>query len=643
MNSELQKAQILIEQTGMNVLLLGKAGTGKTTFLRNLYERHMKRMVILAPTGVAAMNAGGTTIHSFFQLPLSPFVPDTHFKSNDKSAQHRFRFSKEKRAIIRSLDLLVIDEISMVRADLLDAVDQVLRRFRSDHHKPFGGVQLLLIGDLAQLAPVVTERDKEILREFYSTPFFYGSRALQNTPYVSIELTHVFRQTDLQFISILNEVRAGNVSQSSLEILNKRYIPNFNPATAADIPASAASGARSSRSNASDTHGYIRLTTHNRKADDYNQQMLDAIDAPEFTFNCQVEGDFPESLYPVEEKLRLKEGAQVMFCKNDISGEHNFYNGKVGKVIELQKKSIVVECLEDGVTVEVPQHEWTNAKYTLDKNSHEIVEDIQGRFIHYPLRLAWAITIHKSQGLTFDRCVIDAERSFASGQVYVALSRCRTLEGLVLSSPISSHGVIVEESVRDYLAQQTAISEHATENMESLRRGYYINLIAELYDFRGLYQAHERVLKLLLENYLKKQPALVSRYKNAYDKVRPELIDVADKFKNQYGYLITTTDSYEADEAINSRLKKGTEYFFEKLSSIYSTILSGTKPDSDNKAIQERMDVALTDFLDMLRVKIQTLKTINEKGFSTVNYLKAKAHASITEIDKPQPKKSRKR
>ena len=219
----------------MNVLLLGKAGTGKTTFLRNLYNRHMKRMIILAPTGVAAMNAGGTTIHSFFQLPLSPFVPDTHFKTNDKAAQHRFRFSKEKRAIIRSLDLLVIDEISMVRADLLDAVDQVLRRFRSDHHKPFGGVQLLLIGDLAQLAPVVTDRDKEILKNYYDTPFFYGSHALQQTQYVSIELTKIFRQTDKQFIEILNEVRTGKVQQSTLDLLNQRYIPNFNPAATASV------------------------------------------------------------------------------------------------------------------------------------------------------------------------------------------------------------------------------------------------------------------------------------------------------------------------------------------------------------------------------------------------------------------------
>lgn len=655
MNNELQKAQILIEQTGMNVLLLGKAGTGKTTFLRNLYDRHMKRMIILAPTGVAAMNAGGTTIHSFFQLPLSPFVPDTHFKTNDKAAQHRFRFSKEKRAIIRSLDLLVIDEISMVRADLLDAVDQVLRRFRSDHHKPFGGVQLLLIGDLAQLAPVVTERDKEILRNYYDTPFFYGSRALQNTPYVSIELTQVFRQTDKNFIDILNEVRTGRVRQSTLDLLNQRYIPNFNPNSAtvpessqsgpsATVPEASASGPTPSSSVSTlSSSGYIRLTTHNRQADNYNQQMLDAIDAPEYTYECKVEGDFPEALYPVEETLRLKEGAQVMFCKNDTSGEHNFYNGKVGRVIELQKNSIIVECLEDGVRVEVPQHEWTNAKYTLDEKSHEIVEDIQGRFVHYPLRLAWAITIHKSQGLTFDRCVIDAERSFASGQVYVALSRCRTLEGLVLSSPITTSGVIVEESVQAYLAEQSAISEHATDDMDNLRRGYYINLISEMYEFRGLFQAHERVLKILLDGYSKKQPALVSRYNNAYDKVRPELIDVADKFKNQYGYLIMTTEDYENDETIKTRLQKGTEYFYDKLTSIYSSLLTGAKPSSENKALQERMDVALNDFLDMLRVKIQTLKTINDKGFTTVNYLKAKAHAAVTEVDQPKQKRTRKK
>ena len=633
MNNELQKAQILIEQTGMNVLLLGKAGTGKTTFLRNLYERHMKRMIILAPTGVAAMNAGGTTIHSFFQLPLSPFVPDTQFKSNDKQAQHRFRFSKEKRAIIRSLDLLVIDEISMVRADLLDAVDQVLRRFRSDHHKPFGGVQLLLIGDLAQLAPVVTDRDKEILRNYYNTPFFYGSRALQQTHYVSIELTKVFRQTDKRFIDILNEVRSGKVQQSTLDALNQRYIPKFNPATA---PEASASGSGFS-------NGYIRLSTHNHQADSYNQKMLEAIKLPEFTYECEVEGDFPESLYPVDETLRLKEGAQVMFCKNDTSGEHKFYNGKIGEVVELDSNKIVVICIEDGVEVEVPTHEWTNAKYTLDEKTHEIVEDVQGRFVQYPLRLAWAITIHKSQGLTFDHCVIDAERSFASGQVYVALSRCRTLEGLVLSSPISTRGIIVEESVRNYLADQTAKSEHATDDIENLRRNYYINLINEMYDFHGLHQAHERVLKILLESYSKKQPALVSRYNNAYDKIKPELMEVAEKFKNQYSRLVLSSPNYIDDEKIKERLSKGTEYFFDKLSSIYSTILTGPKPESENKAVQERMNTAMTDFMDILRIKIQTLKTINEQEFSTVNYLKAKAHAAVQEPETPKATTTKRR
>ncbi len=632
----------------MNVLLLGKAGTGKTTFLRNLYERHMKRMIILAPTGVAAMNAGGTTIHSFFQLPLSPFVPDSHFKTNDKQAQHRFRFSKEKRAIIRSLDLLVIDEISMVRADLLDAVDQVLRRFRSDHHKPFGGVQLLLIGDLAQLAPVVTDRDKDILQHYYDTPFFYGSRALQQTQYVSIELTKVFRQTDKQFIEILNEVRSGHVQQSTLDLLNQRYIPNFNPATAGTPPTfpnsvSSATVPEASASGSSYSHGYIRLTTHNHQADSYNQKMLDAIEEPEFTYTCQVEDDFPESLYPVDETLRLKEGAQVMFCKNDTSNEHRFYNGKVGEVVELEKNKIVVICLEDGVEVEVPLHEWTNAKYTLDEKTHEIVEDVQGRFVQYPLRLAWAITIHKSQGLTFDRCVIDAERSFASGQVYVALSRCRTLEGLVLSSPISTRGIIVEESVRNYLADQTAKSEHATDDIENLRRNYYINLINEMYDFHGLHQAHERVLKILLESYSKKQPALVSRYNNAYDKIKPELMEVAEKFKNQYSRLVLSSPNYIDDEKIKERLSKGSEYFFDKLSSIYSTILTGTKPESENKAVQERMNTAMTDFMDILRIKIHILKTINEQEFSTVNYMKAKAHAAVQEPETPKATTTKRR
>ncbi len=621
MNNELAKAQTLIEQTGMNVLLLGKAGTGKTTFLRNLYQRGMKRMVILAPTGVAAMNAGGTTIHSFFQLPLSPFVPDTKFRTNDSNAQRRFKFSKEKRAIIRSLDLLVIDEISMVRADLLDAIDQVLRRFRTDHHKPFGGVQLLLIGDLAQLAPVVTERDREILRNYYDTPFFYGSKALQITPYASIELTQVYRQTDEQFLNILNEIRNGKVKQETLDLLNERYKPE---------PA--------------DTTGYIRLTTHNRTADNYNQQMLNNINSQDFTYKCKVEGDFPANLYPIEEELRLKEGAQVMFCKNDSSAEHLYYNGKIAQVIELEKDKIVVQCLEDDEIVEVPQHEWTNSKYTLDSNTHEIVEDIQGRFVQFPLRLAWAITIHKSQGLTFDHCIIDAEHSFASGQVYVALSRCRTLEGLILSSPISTRGIIVEQSVRAYLDYQTELSADATKDMAMLRRSYYMNLINEMYDFNGIFQAHERVQRILQDSYVKKMPTLVSRYNEAYMKVKPELIDVAEKFKAQYCYMISNSENYENDEKIKERLEKGTEYFTSKLKEIYGNILGDDAPASENKAIQERMDTAHTDFMDILRIKLQTLKSIKTTSFSTTNYLKAKAKAATADVQKKRTtrKKSRK-
>ncbi len=611
MNNELANAQTLIEQTGMNVLLLGKAGTGKTTFLRNLYERGMKRMIILAPTGVAAMNAGGTTIHSFFQLPLSPFVPDTKFRTNDSNAQRRFNFSKEKRAIIRSIDLLVIDEISMVRADLLDAVDQVLRRFRTDHNKPFGGVQLLLIGDLAQLAPVVTERDKEILRDFYPTPFFYGSKALQMTPYVSIELTKVYRQTDKQFLNILNEIRNGKVTQETLSLLNERYKPE-----------------------AADTSGYIRLTTHNRTADEYNQRMLNEIPQKEYSYRCKVEGDFPENLYPVDEELKLKEGAQVMFCKNDSSPEHMYYNGKIAQVIELEKDKIVVQCLEDDEIVEVPQHEWTNSKYSLDSNTHEIVEEIEGRFFQFPLRLAWAITIHKSQGLTFDHCIIDAEHSFASGQVYVALSRCRTLEGLLLSSPISTRGIIVEQAVRDYLDDQTTRSKNATEDMNLLRKDYYTNLISEMYDFTGIYQAHERVQRILQDSYVRKMPSLVSRYNEAYIKVKPELIDVADKFRMQYSYMISTSADYEKDEKIKERLTKGTEYFVKKLKEIYSNIKDEDTPPSENKEVMKRMETAFADFKDILRIKMQTLKSINISGFSTTNYLKAKAKAATADVQK---------
>ena len=412
-NNELKTAWDFVENTGKSVFLTGKAGTGKTTFLRRVVEESRKRTVVVAPTGIAAINAGGVTIHSFFQLPLHPFIPGAKIES-------KFAFSKEKRSIIKTIDLLIIDEISMVRCDLLDAIDSVLRRFRN-RFKPFGGVQLLMIGDLQQLTPVITDEEFQLLAPYYPTPYFFGSRALSQIDYVTIELKEVYRQQDEEFISILNAVRGGRPSPDVIRALNSRYDPGFIPSA---------------------DEGYIRLTTHNHIANSYNEQQIGMIDEPVHCFDAEIDGNFPEYSYPTEARLELKVGAQVMFVKNDPSSERRYFNGKIGVVTDFYEEYILVQCAGDDEKIAVEPLEWENCRYVINEQTQEMETEVQGIFRQYPLRLAWAITIHKSQGLTFDKAIIDAAASFASGQVYVALGRCRPLGGRVLATPWRQDAVI---------------------------------------------------------------------------------------------------------------------------------------------------------------------------------------------------------
>ena len=355
-NQQLKAAWDFVENTGKSVFLTGKAGTGKTTFLREVVESSSKRVVVVAPTGIAAINAGGVTIHSFFQLPLHPFIPGMKIES-------KFAFSKEKRSIIKTIDILVIDEISMVRSDLLDAVDSVLRRFR-DRSKPFGGVQLLMIGDLQQLTPVVTEEEAQLLSNYYTTPYFFGSNALGRVDYVTIELKKVYRQQDADFISILNEVRGGRPSQQVIDALNARYKPEFTP---------------------DPEEGYIRLTTHNSTANSYNEQQLELIEEPLHEFDAEISGTFPEYSYPTEVRLELKKGAQVMFVKNDPSSEKRYYNGKIGHVVEIVDEVILVQCPGDDEPVAVEQLEWENSRYVINEQTQEMETEVQGVFKQYPL------------------------------------------------------------------------------------------------------------------------------------------------------------------------------------------------------------------------------------------------------------------
>ena len=423
-NPELQLAWQFIENTGTHLFLTGKAGTGKTTFLKRLREHTPKRMVVLAPTGIAAINAGGVTIHSFFQISFAPFVPETTFNS----AQIQYRYSQEKRNIIRSMDLLVIDEISMVRADLLDAVDATLRRYRN-REKPFGGVQLLMIGDLQQLAPVVRDSEWSLLRNYYETPYFFASRALRETTYMTIELEKVYRQNDTFFLSLLNKIRENKADDEVLNELNQRYQQGFQPPK---------------------EEGYIRLTTHNNQAQQVNDRELASLPGKPYHFRAEVTGTFPEYTYPADEILTIKEGAQIMFLKNDVSLEKRYYNGMIGEVVAVNDSEIYVKEKGSEEDFLLLPEEWGNYKYVLNEETKEITEVIEGTFRQYPIRLAWAITIHKSQGLTFERAIIDARNSFAHGQTYVALSRCKTLEGLVLESPLRKEAIISDSVVDNF-------------------------------------------------------------------------------------------------------------------------------------------------------------------------------------------------
>ncbi len=598
-NEELRMAWDFVEKTGTNIFLTGKAGTGKTTFLRKLRERSPKRMVVLAPTGIAAINAGGVTIHSFFQLPLSPYIPGASFSNKEKKY---FQFSKVKRSIIKTLDLLVIDEISMVRADLLDAVDSVMRRYRV-HDQPFGGVQLLLIGDLQQLAPVVKEAEWELMRSYYDTPYFFSSKALGLTPYQTIELKKVYRQQDDSFIGILNKIRENRADENTLAALNSRYVPNFTPPIDSD---------------------FIRLVTHNFQADQINNEQLSLLKTQEHSYRAKIDGNFPEYAYPAEEVLTLKAGAQVMFIKNDT--EHRYYNGMIGEVIQVDKDDVVVRSKETGEDITLTPAEWINAKYTLNEENKEIEETVEGTFRQYPLRLAWAITIHKSQGLTFNHAIIDASRSFAHGQTYVALSRCKTLEGMVLSAPLNRSAIISDNTVDNFIARAEQ-NQPTEEVLGAMQKQYVAKILNEFFDFSPLKQALMQVLRLLNEHFYKKHPELIEDY-NAAAKAIDEMLLVARKFEAQYTAIIYAeagTGSCD-NPVLQERIHKAAGYFLGCLESM-KELPGKSQPDTRNKLLLTQLKDRLALLQEELKLKIGLLHHEASAGtiFSVRNYLHTKA------------------
>ena len=604
-NKELRNAWEFAEHTGISIFLTGKAGTGKTTFLKTLKEHSSKRMIVVAPTGVAAINAGGVTIHSFFQLPLSPYVPGTTFKD-------RYDFGKEKRRIIRTLDMLVIDEISMVRSDLLDAIDNVLRRYR-DPTLPFGGVQLLMIGDLHQLTPVVTPRDEELLRPYYDTPYFFGSHALQQTSYVTIQLTHVYRQQDQAFIDILNHVRDGVPTAEDLARLNARCKPMFIPKA---------------------EEGYIRLTTHNRMADSYNDNELHKLPDKRYVFKAEIEKEFPESSYPADVNLELKQGAQVMFIKNDPSPSHLYYNGRIGHVVGFEEGKIIVKCPGDDYTISVEPAEWENTRYAINEETKVIEPQVLGVFRQYPLRLAWAITIHKSQGLTFEHAIIDASASFASGQVYVALSRCKSLEGLVLASQIQPRNIIGDARVNDYIARQQSEAEKSIEALPALKEEYYRTQLYDLFNFMPLFAAEQQLHRLLLE-YFRQFPKLTNYHGTVIDQLKQKVIDVALRWRS---VIQQTSVEGLHEPAFLERVKRSAAYFVTGLEEMLPDAIEKTKMAStNNKRGMQLFDERYKDLWLAYLSKDRLLRTMEETPFTVSAYMQAKQEATLDAMDVVMP------
>ena len=599
---KLELARLFIENTGKSLFLTGKAGTGKTTFLKRLKQDSPKRMVVVAPTGVAAINAGGVTIHSFFQLPFGTQIPSQYLSQHEKQPENKYRFSKEKLNIIRSIDLLVIDEISMVRADLLDAIDGVLRKLRQNQ-RPFGGVQVLMIGDLQQLAPVIKNDEQAILQKYYSGYFFFQSKVLEQFPVETIELDHIFRQNDEVFISVLNEIRENKLSKHGLELLKQRYKPDIKTAD-----------------------GYITLTSHNNQAQNINAQKLNEISGQAITFDAEIEGEFPLSSYPNDVNLVLKKGAQVMFIKNDTSREKLYFNGKIGVIADIWHNRINVQCDDMDAPIEVTPVDWQNHKYSLNNDTNEIEETIIGTFTQIPLKLAWAITIHKSQGLTFDKAIIDSNAAFAHGQVYVALSRCRTLEGVVLSSPVNPNSIISNESVNSFI-DEAALSAPDLSKVQSYKFEYEKELIMELFDFSMIWKNLIWLEKNINENKSVVFGKLADELSQALASFKEKVLDVSDKFHSQLGQLLSVSTNVNKNSKLQDRIAKGAVYFYDSLTAALSLVIDADFT-TDNKNIRKDIEKNIERVSQKYTMHTECLK-VCAAGFSISSYLSAKSVSNI--------------
>ena len=596
-NEMFQLAIQLVNQSNRNIFLTGKAGTGKTTFLKYIRENCPKQMAVVAPTGVAAINAGGVTIHSFFQLPLAPFIPEAKglgFSGNNEDVTNRhnlisrLRFNGDKKKVLQQLEILVIDEISMVRCDTLDAIDTVLRHIRQRPYERFGGVQLLFIGDMLQLPPVIKEQEWKLLSDYYKGQYFFDSKVLQEEPPVYVEFNKIYRQRDEQFIHLLNQVRNNKLEEDGMKILEGRFQPSF----------------RRSKQD-----GYIILTTHNNKASDINSRELGSLDSKLFLYEAEMQGEFSDRAYPADERLYLKVGAQVMFIRNDAADKgKRFFNGKIGIISKLEKDKIFVQCENEPAEIEVQKEKWENIRYTLNKTTRLLDSDVLGSFTQYPLRLAWAITIHKSQGLTFEKAIIDAGEAFAPGQVYVALSRCTNLEGMVLQSRVKSSSLFSDVRITAF-SQQSASGNQLQEELAIARKHYQLSVLLSTFDFCTAINSGKELLEYLLEHrssFNAQSPSWTEELIGKLDKLQ----ETASRFHTQLRSLFQLQEVPEENPALQDRLKAAANYFVTEINSV-SQNLQQSPAVTDSRLHSKEYNDSIREIFAQLALKKFMLEGFN--------------------------------